>query len=372
LNGRQAARSGSSETLRALIVAAALLLLTGLPVWAQQPTGAAGRSTTAASGRVMALGRIEPTGGLVQLGTAPGRRIEAIGVEEGADLPAGAEVAQIEGRSQAQAALALAEANRALALDQRARQREARAIERAREDRLQKPRLDALQSAHDTLNGRLTTYRAAIIGVAPTLPPRDRADAELGLDRLAIQVSEAAVKLEEAKADSDLLTRKRALEDREMADDAPEVKLLDAQVAQAQAALDETAVRTPSAGRVLRVLAHPGEVSTGTIAVLGDLSRLVVRAEVDEAVADRVKVGDAATITVRGQAVSGQVSRIGQIVGFNRLQDLDPRAPRDLRVMPVTVTLDPQSAAAAHVADFVNLQVDVAIGGAAPAADGAR
>jgi ABC exporter DevB family membrane fusion protein len=317
--------------------------------------------TPSSSGRVMALGRIEPAGGLVQLGTAPGRRIVAVRVEEGNDVSPGAEIALLEGRDEAQAALALAQASRALAVEQRARRKEQLAIEREREDRLQKPRLDALQSAHDTLNSRLTTYRAAIVAVAPTLPPRDRAEAELGLDRLAIQVGEASVKLEEAKADSDLLARKRALEDRELADDAPELKVLDAQVAQAQAALDATTVRAPGAGRILRLLARAGEVSSGTIAVMGDVATLVVRAEVDESIVGRVKAGDRATATIHGTAVAGRVTRVGRIVGFNRLQDVDPRAPRDLRVAPVTITLDPSAVAASHAADFVNMQVDVAI-----------
>jgi HlyD family secretion protein len=111
-------------------------------------------------------------------------------------------------------------------------------------------------------------------------------------------------------------------------------------------------------------MAHPGDVSSGPLLVLGDLSAMDAAAEVDQEDADRLKEGDAAEVTIKGTSVAGKVTRVGRLVGRNQLMNVDPRTLQDLRVLKVTIRLG----AAEPAARFVNMQVEVAITpGQAPA-----
>jgi HlyD family secretion protein len=104
-------------------------------------------------------------------------------------------------------------------------------------------------------------------------------------------------------------------------------------------------------------MAHAGEVSSGPLLAMGDLSAMVATAEVFQADVPRLRTGDPATVQVLGQAVSGRVTRIGSIVGKNQLISLDPRALQDRRVVKVTISLDDPGRASS----FVNMEVDAAI-----------
>ena len=94
---------------------------------------------------------------------------------------------------------------------------------------------------------------------------------------------------------------------------------------------------------------------------------MVATAEVYQADVPRLKVGDAATVQVSDQAVTGKVTRIGSVVGKNQLVSLDPRALQDRRVVKVTISLDDPEPARR----LVNMEVDVAIRPSAAGAAGA-
>ena len=82
---------------------------------------------------------------------------------------------------------------------------------------------------------------------------------------------------------------------------------------------------------MLDLLVHPGEVSSGPLLSLGDVSAMVAKAEVYQSDVPRLAVGDPAGVAVQGRTVAGKVTRIGQVVGGNELKSLDPRALLDLR-----------------------------------------
>ena len=84
--------------------------------------------------------------------------------------------------------------------------------------------------------------------------------------------------------------------------------------------------------------AHGGEVSSGPLLTLGDLSAMDAVAEVDQADADRVKEGDAATVTILGTTVPGKVTRVGRLVGRNQLHE---RRPADVAGPPGPEGHDP-------------------------------
>jgi HlyD family secretion protein len=314
---------------------------------------------------VYALARLEPAGELIVVGARPGIRVERVLVSVGDLVRAGQPLAILEGREEATRRLALAETQKVAALQQRARKRDQIAIERAREDRLQPIRLAMLSNTTKALEveDRHLSKDLDVLGDDPKFA-REREELLLKIDQVRIESYRAVFELEQARADEALLGRKRGVEDQALADSGPDDRVLDRQIDLARVGLDATMVAAPVAGRVIDVHAHGGEVSSGPLATLGDLSAMVAVAEVDQADAHKLKEGDAAEVTIVGTTVPGKVTRVGRLVGRNLLQNVDPRALQDLRVLKVTIRLD-----AVQPADrFVNMQVEVAITpGEAPA-----
>ena len=90
----------------------------------------------------------------------------------------------------------------------------------------------------------------------------------------------------------------------------------------AQAALDSLTIRAPIAGTVLQLAARAGELASPAasqpLAVLGDLSALRVRVELDERDIGSIRTGQ--SVVVRSAAFPGQdfvgtVSSVAQIIG---------------------------------------------------------
>jgi HlyD family secretion protein len=172
------------------------------------------------------------------------------------------------------------------------------------------------------------------------LQGKDRYDAELALFQVEMQA---------LKADLD----RQLLE----GDLAPEHEVLQTQIQLAEDGLRSTEVRAPGAGRVLRILVHPGEISPGALLVMGDVSSMSATAEVYQGDVPRLRVSDPAVVSIQGNPVAGTVARIGSIVGKNQLTSVDPRALRDLRVVEVTIQLVDSSLAAR----YVNMEVEATI-----------
>jgi len=307
---------------------------------------------------VHALARLEPAGGLIVVGARPGIRIERVLVAAGDLVKAGQPLAILEGQGETSRRLALAEAQKAEALHQRARRRDQIAVDRTREDRLQPIRLSVLENTTKALKAEDDRLSQDIdaLGKDPQFV-RQREELSLKLDQVRIESYKAFFELEQARADQALLDRKRGVEDQALADGGPDDQVLDRQIDLACAALGATTVEAPVAGQVIDVLAHGGEVSSGPLLTLGDLSAMDAAAEVDQADADQLKEGDAAEVAILGTTVPGKVTRVGRFVGRNQLMNVDPRALQDLRVLKVTIRLG----AAQPAARFVNMQVEVAI-----------
>lgn len=112
----------------------------------------------------------------------------------------------------------------------------------------------------------------------------------------------------------------------------------------AQAALDKMAVRSPIDATVLQSNAKLGELANPSAAqpliVLGDLSSLRVRAEVDERDFGEIKIGQAAIIRAtafRGREFTGTVTSIAPIVETGRLNARGQRNLTDVNVVEVLV-----------------------------------
>lgn len=118
----------------------------------------------------------------------------------------------------------------------------------------------------------------------------------------------------------------------------------------------------PVDGTILRVEANPGD-SVGQLPLveMADLSTVHCLAEVHEADAPRVSIGQTARMQSAALAVplTGRVVQIDSLVGRPQLRSPNPLAPVDFRAVGVTIELDRESAVRA--ARWIQLQVEVTI-----------
>jgi HlyD family secretion protein len=309
---------------------------------------------------VHALARLEPQGGLVVVGVRPGTRVDQVLVGQGDVVKAGQPLGIIEGHEAARCQLALAEARKADAIAQRARQRSRLALERDREDDLLKARKVMLDSIAKALKWQDERCDSQISSFPQEYLPelkRELNELKSKLDQLRIEEHKVVFEREQSRIDEQLQGRKRANEDEAMADGGTEDRLLDRQIDLARATFTATTVTAPIAGTVLDVMTRSGEIASGALLALGDTTAVAAVAEVDQADIGSVREGDAAAVTVFGTVLPGKVTRIGRLVGRNQLTNVDPRMPQDLRVVKVTVQLD----SAESVARLMNLQVEAVI-----------
>src|SRR5271166_3837603 len=134
-------------------------------------------SEVTSSGDVHALARLEPASGLIVVGARPGARIERIAASPGDSVSAGTVLAVLEGNEQARLAVALAEAQKALALHRKAVQREKLQLEREQSDQLQKARLASagqVMAARQTMGEITNLYQQ----LRKTLGGKERFDLE--------------------------------------------------------------------------------------------------------------------------------------------------------------------------------------------------
>jgi HlyD family secretion protein len=111
--------------------------------------------------------------------------------------------------------------------------------------------------------------------------------------------------------------------------------------------LEDTIIRAPFAGTVLDILTRQGErASDKGIMTFANLSAMDVRAEVFESDIARIKTGQKAEIFLPQQItpIKGFVYHIGFVVRGNDVNDTDPLADRDNRVVSVRIALDPDVA----------------------------
>jgi len=119
-----------------------------------------------------------------------------------------------------------------------------------------------------------------------------------------------------------------------------------ADLTMARAMLEKTRIRAPISGTVLQLPVHVGEtvapLPERPLAVLGDLSRLRVRGDMDERNAEKVHVGQMARI--RSEAFpdrdfAGKVTAIAPALGPARSSAPGPRHQNDAAVLDVSIEL---------------------------------
>jgi len=120
-----------------------------------------------------------------------------------------------------------------------------------------------------------------------------------------------------------------------------------ANVALAASQLDKTRIRTPRAGTVLQLNAKVGEIVSPSpehpLVIVGDMSVLRVKAEVDDGDVAKIKVGQRAfvrSINYPGRDFEGTVADLAPTMATPRISARGPRRPSDIEVLEMTINLE--------------------------------
>ena len=121
----------------------------------------------------------------------------------------------------------------------------------------------------------------------------------------------------------------------------------EAKLAQARYGLEQTLIRAPADGRIVRRYANPGYgASTLNVTPMFDLEpagQRIVRAEVSEAAVSAVGVDQTVRLSAEGDPSKyylGKVLRRAEVFGARKLQSDDPSQRSDERVVEVVVSAD--------------------------------
>lgn len=141
-------------------------------------------------------------------------------------------------------------------------------------------------------------------------------------------------------------------------------EIINAQSDQAvlEAELDNTFIYAPISGTILKILTWPGErIRDNGLLELADLTQLDVVAEVYESDLLNVKTGQKAYINATGfqRIYNAEVRELGFQVKKNDLNDTDPLADRDNRIIEVRLTLEPDAVNALQHQIFRQVQVRI-------------
>jgi HlyD family secretion protein len=125
------------------------------------------------------------------------------------------------------------------------------------------------------------------------------------------------------------------------------VQLAAAKLQQAQAELEKSFIRSPIDGTVLRLRRRVGEQVSSTfpsiIVVVGDISQLRVRAEIDETDVGRIRIGQRAYVTADAYGAlrfAGTITKIASRMGKKAVHTDDPAEKIDAKVLDTLITLD--------------------------------
>jgi HlyD family secretion protein len=115
----------------------------------------------------------------------------------------------------------------------------------------------------------------------------------------------------------------------------------------AEAALERTRIRAPKDGTILQVIATAGETAVPSpdqvMIIIGDMSKLRVRAELEERDSAKVRLGQSVVVrsdAFPGKDFDGKVAQIAQALAPSKIGLKGPRRGLEVDVLEVLVDLD--------------------------------
>ena len=295
-------------------------------------SGSAAQTPSAiqASWAAVALGRVEPLSREIKVAAPVPGRIADVLIKANDEVFAGELLVRLDDE-EALARVAAADAQ--VALRKRARNDQPMPAASAERRKAEDAAADSERSVFD--------LRSALDRIAAQWRAGGASQADLDAARSAVsraqdQLRERLDVLAKARApDSALPTRLEG-----------ELNVARAEWTLAKAALEKTRIRAPADSTVLQVDARKGELAIPVLEpallVLGDVSALRVRAELDEQYLERMRVGQRVLVrsaAFRGRDFDGKVSAVARIVGPGRINSRNPRKFNDVDVLEVVVDL---------------------------------
>jgi HlyD family secretion protein len=283
------------------------------------------------SWEAVTLGRVEPRSGEIKIAAPVPGRIADVLVKANEDVFAGELLVRLDDE---EALARAAEADAQVALHKRARDDQATPAGSADRRKAEDAVADSERSAADAL---FALDKITADWRAGTAQKADLDAARTALARVQDRLREQQATLAKIRAapDTPLPTRLEG-----------ELNVAQADWTLARATLEKTRIRAPIDGVILQVEVKKGELAVPTLGpallIMGDLSALRVRAEVDQQNLGKVRVGQRAVVRAaafRGREIDGKVSSIARIVGQSRINSGDPHKFSDVEVLEVVVDL---------------------------------
>jgi HlyD family secretion protein len=224
----------------------------------------------------------------------------------------------------------------------------------------------ASAEAQAALRQRVRNKESTPSGAGPRRRAEDAvADSEDSVFELRGLLDKAMADKRAGKADADVEAARKALaraqerlalqtdDLRRITADAPlptvaegQLNAARADLQAARATLEKLTIRAPMDGTILQMNARRGELASPQavqpLVLMGDMSSLRVRAEVDERDIEKIKLGQATVVrsaAFRGRDIGGKVSFVAQLVQTGRNNTLNQRSMSDVDVVEVLVDL---------------------------------
>jgi len=299
---------------------------------------------------VHALGRLEPEGTIRQISPHSGNegtRVERLLVREGDDIAAGSTVAVLDNERLRQAVLAEADARLSLA---QTRLEQIKAGAKPGDIAAQQLSVD-LQAEQKKVSER-ELNRSRELYAKNVVTKEDLDNKQWLLDRVSLEHRRA----------QELLNSIREVREIDVRVAERDVAAATAAVQRAQVDLEASHVRSPAAGRILKILTYEGErISDQGLLELGDVLQMQAVAEIFETDVAQLRPGLKAIVKVDclKEPLSGEVAEIGHRVGRKVVLTNDPVSDTDARVVEVRIRLAPEQIE--RVSRLTNARVEVSI-----------
>ena len=312
-----------------------------------------GENALPISQRAVAVAYVDVQGGVRTLSpTMPGR-VKALPVAEGKDVPEGTVLLQLDDR---QARNDLDQAKIALHVSKE-RLSEARKLEDKR-DRQIKGQEAAVKAA--LLDEQIAKAQSAKVNRLVESGAKgfdeDKAIAQKSAEKAAAAVEAKRIELDQIRSMEPGAAIRMAEDD---------VKSKERLIEKAQLAIDECQIKAPCRGKILRQLVNVGEL-------LGPMSPKpalqfcpsgdrIVRAEVEQDYAERVKMGQKAAVedeSAAGGKWTGTVIGISDWYTQRRDVRLEPMQFNDVRTLEVIIKLDDKGTSSLRINQRVRVKLD--------------
>jgi HlyD family secretion protein len=402
------------RTARRKLIAllACVALAAAAPACNRSTSGNPSDEGTAAAGprQIVALGRLEPFSGIRDIGTVPGDAVQefASGVEEGALVQAGAELARLKSFGLRATQLEAAELKLELGQQQReqelsvARTSYGQALAAKAEVDAKLEEISAQGEALTNLEESAQIAQAdydSLVALQASDPElvteqqlrrqRNEVDQAVNQYEMRARSQAAGYKAAYAAVEAAQENVRSAQLSLELAEDTNRNQIAEIERRVAEETLEQSLLRAPNAEAdgseqftVLKIYLEPGEfVSQLPVLQVGDLTRMVCVAEVYEADVKELVEGQEATIrspafsgefadgdaTGNGGGMRGKVIRVGSLVSSAGLMQRNPLAPSDRSIVEVRIEITGKDAAelsraTAEAARHIGLQVTVHFG----------